>query len=215
MSAVEPSLSSRRDARLNRELLIAHARIAFAEQGVMASLGGIARSADLAIGTLYRHFPRRIDLLVAVYGALLQKFLDDIEAGMNSADPWDRFCTFLRVLCSAQVGDRGFCDFVSQRFPDDERTEALHNHLCGLAERVLTQAQEAGVVRPDVTTADLVLLLWASSRIAEVTGGIAPRAWRRNLDLALDGFRVTDGHDLPEPPLDDTRLYQVMARLNG
>ncbi|NKY60732.1 TetR/AcrR family transcriptional regulator [Nocardia flavorosea] len=215
MSAVEPTSSSRRDARLNRELLIAHARTAFVEHGAMASLEGIARSAGLAIGTLYRHFPRRIDLLVAVYGALLQRFLDDIEAGMSSADPWDRFCVFLHVLCSAQVGDRGFCDFVSQRFPDDDRTEALHNRLCGLAERVLVQGQEAGVVRPDVTTADLVMLLWASSRIAEVTGDIAPGAWRRNLDLALAGFRVADGHDFPEPPLDDEQLYRVMARLKG
>jgi hypothetical protein len=41
--------------------------------------------------TLYRHFPRRIDLLVAVYGRTLREFLDGIEATVESADPWDGF----------------------------------------------------------------------------------------------------------------------------
>jgi AcrR family transcriptional regulator len=215
MPAAETPPPSRRDARVNRELLIGHARAAFAEHGVTASLEGIARSANLAIGTLYRHFPRRIDLLVAVYGAALREFLDGIETAVDSADPWNGFCALLDVLCSAQVGDRGFSDFISQRFPGDERTEALHNRLCRLAERALFQAQKADAVRPDVTNADLVMLLWASSRITEVAGEVAPRAWRRHLHVALDGFRAVNGHDLPEPPLDDERLYQVMARLNG
>jgi hypothetical protein len=158
---------------------------------------------------------RRIDLLVAVYGRTLREFLDGIEATVESADPWDGFCAFLDVLCSAQVGDRGLSDFVSRRFPGDERTEALHDRLCQLAERALFQAQEAGVVRPDITTADLVLLLWANSRISEATGEVAPQAWRRHLHVALDGFRATNGRDLPEPPLDDERLYRAMARPNG
>ncbi|MFJ2758815.1 TetR/AcrR family transcriptional regulator [Nocardioides sp. NPDC087217] len=213
MSIVEPSPPSRRDARLNRELFIRHARTAFARQGASASLEGIARSANRAIGTLYRHFPERIDLLVAVYGATLRELLDDIEATLETSGPWDGLCALLDVLCSAQMGDRGFSDFVSRRFPGDTRTEALHNRLCEVAERALTRAQNAGAVRPDVTNADLVMLLWASSKIAEATGEVAPRAWRRNLYVALDGLR--SGHDLPEPPLDDEQLYQVMARLKS
>ncbi|WP_236795000.1 TetR/AcrR family transcriptional regulator [Amycolatopsis sp. GM8] len=214
MPAVEPAPPSRRDARRNRELLITHARTAFVEQGLTASLEGIARSANLAIGTLYRHFPHRTDLLVAVYGATLREFLGGIESTLDSAGPWDGFRAFLDVLCSAQVGDRGFSDFVSRRFPGDERTEALHNRLCQLAERALAQAQKAGVVRLDVTNADLVMLLWAGGKIAEVTGKVAPGAWRRNLHVALDGFRATGGDALPGPPLDDAQLYQAMARSN-
>ena len=214
MSAVGPLPSSHRDARVNRELLIGRARTAFAEHGVAASLERIARSADLAIGTLYRHFPHRVDLLVAVYGATLHRFLDDTETTLDSADPWNGLRAFLDVLCSAQASDRGFGDFVARRFPDDERTEALHNRLCRLAERALSQAQEAGAVRADVTAADLVMLLWASSSIAAATGDVAPQVWRRHLHVALDGFRAGDRRDLPVPPLDDDRLYRAMARRN-
>jgi AcrR family transcriptional regulator len=215
MSTVAPSPPSRRDARANRELLIEHARAAFAEDGAAASLERIARSANLAIGTLYRHFPHRIDLLVAVYGVALREFLDEAEATLGSADPWDGFCALLDGLCSRQANDRGFSAFVAHRFPSDERTEALHDRLCQIAERALSQAQQAGAVRPDITTADLVMLLWASSTITEATGAVAPQAWRRHLHVALDGFRATRAHDLPEPPLDDQQLYQAMARLNA
>jgi AcrR family transcriptional regulator len=215
MSTVAPSPPSRRDARANRELLIEHARAAFAEDGAAASLERVARSANLAIGTLYRHFPHRIDLLVAVYGVALREFLDEAEATLGSADPWDGFCALLDGLCSRQANDRGFSAFVAHRFPSDERTEALHDRLCQIAERALSQAQQAGAVRPDITTADLVMLLWASSTITEATGAVAPQAWRRHLHVALDGFRATRAHDLPEPPLDDQQLYQAMARLNA
>jgi len=214
MSVAPSSPPSRRDARLNRELLMGHARAAFAEHGVTASLERIARDAGLAIGTLYRHFPHRIDLLVAVYGETLREFLDGAESTLDSADPWDGFVGFLDALCSARANDRGFSDFVSRRFPDDERTEALHNRLCQLAERALFRGQEAGVVRPDITTADLVMLLWASSGIVEATAEVAPQVWRRHLHVVLDGFRATERHGLPEPPLDDERLYQAMARPN-
>lgn len=172
----------------------------------------IARSAGLTIGTLYRHFPRRIDLLVAVYGATLRDFLDRAEARLDSADAWDGFSAFLEELCAAQAGDRGFGDFVSRRFPDDERTEALHDHLCQVAERVLVRAQETGAVRPDVTSADLVMLLLAISRIAEATAPVAPGTWRRHLHVVLDGFRATGVSELPGPALDDEQLYRAMAR---
>lgn len=215
MTAAEIPHSSRRDARRNRELLVEHARGAFSEHGATTSLEQVARNAGLAIGTLYRHFPQRIDLLVAAYGTTLREFLDRAEATLDSADPWDGFSTFLQDLCTAQASDRGFSDFVSRRFPDDERTEALHDHLCQVAERALVRAQTAGAVRHDVTTADLLMLLWATSRIAETAGPVAPEAWRRHLHVALDGLRATAASavdELPAPPLDDAQLYRVMAR---
>src|ERR1039458_4951739 len=57
----------RSDGRRNREALLAAARETFAEHGLNASLQHVARAAGVAIGTLYRHFPTRDDLLVAVF----------------------------------------------------------------------------------------------------------------------------------------------------
>jgi hypothetical protein len=130
------------------------------------------------------------------------------------ADPWDGFCAFLDVLCRTQAYDRGFNDFISRRFPKDERTEATHNRICLLAQDILGRAQAAGVVRPDIAVADIITLLWANSRITEATRHVAPRAWRRHLHLVIDGFRADNRHDLPEPQLSPEQLYRAMAQLS-
>ncbi|GAA4585808.1 helix-turn-helix domain-containing protein [Planotetraspora phitsanulokensis] len=202
----------RRDARRNRELLTALAQEAFAEHGVDASLEQIARKAGLAIGTLYRHFPTRVDLLLAAFEPKLSEFMTAAEATLLMEDPWEGFCTFLEALCATQAGDRGFNDFISMRFPNSQATEAMHDHLCRLASEVIERGQAAGVVRPDITDADIISLVWANSRIIDATRGAAPNAWRRNLHIMIDGFRAAQ-HPLPEPPLTEAQLYQAMVNL--
>ncbi|GIH28718.1 TetR family transcriptional regulator [Acrocarpospora phusangensis] len=202
----------RRDARRNRELLIGLAQDAFAEHGVDASLEQIARKAGLAIGTLYRHFPTRIDLLLAAFEPKLSEFMAVAEAALHMDDPWEGFCAFLEALCATQAGDRGFNDFISMRFPHSRATEAMHDRLCELATKVIERGQTVGVVRPDITDADIISLVWANSRIIDATRGAAPNAWRRNLHIMIDGFRAAR-HPLPEPPLTEAQLYQAMVNL--
>ncbi|MFI7447295.1 TetR/AcrR family transcriptional regulator [Nonomuraea sp. NPDC049714] len=202
---------ARRDARRNRERLLECARRAFADQGAQAALDGIAREAGLVVGTLYRHFPTRLDLLYAVLEPKLSHVVNEVEAALGLEDPWEAFRGLLEVLCTAQAGDRAFGDFLARRFPGDDRTDAVHSEICALAQRVLGRAQAAGVVRPDVTGADLFLLLWASSRVAEATRHVAPSMWRRHVYLALDGFRASTRLDLREPAWDADQLYRAMA----
>ncbi|MFD6162543.1 TetR/AcrR family transcriptional regulator [Nocardia sp. NPDC060256] len=213
-SAADPPLPIRRDALRNRDLFIQSAQAAFAELGVDASLEQIARDAGLAIGTLYRHFPTRVDLLVAAFEPKLREFLDSATDALAMDDPWAGFCTFLEVLCRTQAGDRGFNDFLSMRFPASEHTEAMHNRLCELTSDILARAQTAGVVRPDVTEADIISLIWANSRIIEATSHTAPQTWRRHLHLMIDGLQAANRHELPEPPLTEEQLYQAMAHLS-
>src|SRR6201985_1827249 len=98
----------RRDAREHREKLLAAAQREFAARGVDASLEKIARDAGVAIGTLYRHFPTRLDLLVAAFEPRLQEFLDGATSAMELDDPWDGFAHYLENLFRIQAGDRGF-----------------------------------------------------------------------------------------------------------
>lgn len=207
------STPTRRDARRNRELLLRAAGRRFAEQGVDASLEQVARDAGLAIGTLYRHFPSRVDLLRAVFEPKLVEFFEAGEDALAMDDELAGFTTFLERLCATYADDRGFVEFVSTRFPADERTEAMNDGVCALTQRVLARAQAAGVIRPDVALADVIGLVWANARIAEATREASPRAWRRHLALMIDGFRA-DG-PLPEPPMTDEQLRAAMARLSG
>jgi AcrR family transcriptional regulator len=206
-----PAQPRRRDAQRNRETFLAAARAAFAEHGAGASLEQVARDAGLAIGTLYNHFPSRLDLLLAVYEPRACELLTEAEAALRMDDPGEGFRRCLEALLAMQAGDRGFNDLLCTRFPGDARTEALINRLCDLMKKVIQRGQASGDVRPDITDADIVSLMWANGRIVEATGHIAPNAWRRHLYLMMDAFQAANGHELPEPPLTDDQLYQAMA----
>lgn len=204
----------RRDAQRRRDRLIAAAQREFAATGVAASLEKIARDAGVAIGTLYRHFPTRLDLLVAAFGPRLQEFLDGAQRALEMDDAWEGFVHYMENLFGMQAGDRGFNDFLSRRFPDSADTEHVHDQVCQQIEDVLRRAQEAGVVRPDVTQADIVSLIWSNGRIIDATSTTAPHAWRRCLYLMLDAYRAERAHPLPEPPMTDQQLYDAMVHLS-
>src|ERR1700730_6868501 len=113
----------RRDALERRVRLIAAAQREFAAHGVDASLEKIARDAGVAIGTLYRHFPTRLDLLMAAFQPRLREFLDGATKALEIEDPWDGFVYYLEHLFGMQAGDRGFNDFLSRRLTDTAKTE--------------------------------------------------------------------------------------------
>ena len=204
----------RRDAQDRRDKLIAAAQHEFAAHGVDASLEKIARDAGVAIGTLYRHFPTRLDLLLAALKPRLQEFLDGAAKALEMDDPWDGFVCYLENLFAVQAGDRGFNDFLSRRFPGNAETERIHDVMCQQIEDVLTRAQEAGDARPDITQADIVNLIWSNGRIIDATSAKAPTAWRRQLYLMLDAYRAERAHSIPEPPMTDEQLYDAMVQLS-
>ena len=204
----------RRDAQERHDRLIAAAQREFAARGVDASLEGIARDADVAIGTLYRHFPTRLDLLLAALEPRLRDFMDGSEIALEIDDPWDGFVHYLENLFRVQAGDRGFNDFLSRRFPGSADTERIHDQMCREIEDVLTRAQDAGEVRPDITLADIVNLIWSTGRMIDATSTTAPNAWRRHLYLMLDAYRADRAHPIPEPPMTDKQLYDAMVHLS-
>jgi AcrR family transcriptional regulator len=193
----------RRDARESRDKLIAAAQREFAAHGVEASLEQIARDAGVAIGTLYRHFPTRLDLLMAALRPRLHEFLDGADKALEIDDPWEGFVAYLENLFAVQAGDRGFNDFLSRRFPGNAETEHIHDVMCQQIDDVLARAQEAGKARPDISRADIVNLIWSNGRIIDATSAKAPTAWRRQLHLMLDAYRAERAHSLPEQPMTD------------
>ena len=205
----------RRDAQESRDKLVVAARAEFAARGADASLEKIARDAGVAIGTLYRHFPQRLDLLMAAFRPRLQEFLDGATRALDLDDPWEQFVAYLENLFAVQAGDRGFNDFLSRRFPGNAETEHIHDVMCQQIEDVLARAQDAGKARPDITRADIVNLIWSNGRIIDATSATAPTAWRRQLYLMLDAYRAEQAHSIPEPPMTDDQLYDAMVHLSS
>jgi AcrR family transcriptional regulator len=214
LSAPEASAKPlRRDAQRNRDAIVAAARKAFAEQGLDASLEGIAREAGVAIGTVYRHFPRRLDLVEELFTAKFTDLLAAAEEAAAMDDAWEGFCSYLEKLCELQACDRAFNDLVSARLPVHALGRGMFERTTERLAQIFRNAQEQGVLRDDVTPEDITFVIWSQVGIIQATRAVAPNAWRRHLHLLLDAFRAECAHELPEPPLTPQQVEQTLTTL--
>lgn len=179
---------TRADARRNRELLIGAAREAFTAQGPDAPLDGIARRAGLGSGTLYRHFPTRDALMRAVYWDEIEVLCARAREGWDAPSPGEVLVAWLRSL-AARTGRQGLAAALMASMPDvsSRFIEDCHAAIEEAAGPLLSRAQEAGAVRPDVTLRELLELTHA------ITSATRPDQVERRLSLLLDGIRVTEG----------------------
>jgi AcrR family transcriptional regulator len=175
----------RADARRNYDKLIAAAREAFTERDRSASLGEIAHRAGVGIGTLYRHFPTRADVIEAVY-------IEELEALCRSADdlrdvpPWDALVGWLHRFVGYVTTNRALAEelFVEADRDADvfKRSRAV---FYTAVESLLKRAQETGAVRPDISIGEVVQMVGGIARIQ----GADPVSVARILSVALDGLR--------------------------
>ncbi|GGU73848.1 TetR family transcriptional regulator [Streptomyces litmocidini] len=158
----------RADARRNHERLLIEARAAFAEQGADAPLEEVARRAGVGIGTLYRHFPTRADLLNAVFQEALAELLDRSRDLAEADAPCRALVEWLRALIAHAGEYRGLAHALMSASHD--RSSALarcSDPLRAAGERLLERAREAGQVRADVSIGDLMQLTNAIALAAE------------------------------------------------
>jgi AcrR family transcriptional regulator len=209
-----PARSLRRDAQRNREAILAAARQVFCDHGLEAPLEEIARRAGVGIGTLYRRFPSRVQLLDAVLADTVQAHVDAAERALAMEDPWDGFAYYLEETCRLQAADRGLNDAMGMRFQAATAMEAAKARLFDLVAQVVDRAQQSGQLRADLTLEDLAFVSWANTRILRAchAAGV-PDAWRRHLGFLLDGFRADRAHPLPHPPLAPRQVHRAMLTL--
>ena len=155
-----PAEQLRADARQNRARLISAATAAFAEKGADAPLEDIARRAEVGIGTLYRHFPSRLDLQAAVFRTQVRTVCEQGDALLATDAPQQAFAAWVRVLAGYLVTKRG----LSRALIDAVGVESELITSCWMTmrettERLLESAQRAGVIRSDVTGTDVMRLI--------------------------------------------------------
>lgn len=171
----------RADARRNYDKLIAVARETFAEEGVSASLEGIARRARVGIGTLYRHFPTRQELFESVYAEEVAR-LCEAAGELSDEPPFEALTGWLRRFVAYFAAKRALAEALSH---DSGLFHSGRAAIHAVGEPLLRRAQEAGVVRPDASFDD-VLRLVAGITMVHFTG---PGQLDHVLSLALDGLR--------------------------
>jgi AcrR family transcriptional regulator len=202
----------RRDAEANRERIVSAARAAFAAKGVQVPVEKIARSAGVGMGTLYRHFPAKEDLIDAVLEDAFAEFIGAAEQALAAEDAWAGFRSFLERVFELHVENRGLKDMLATRSHGRARVEAMRTRMRPLVSRLVERAQEQGALRADFTAEDMPLLFWTGDRVIEVTATVAPDFWRRHLGLLLDGLRAKAATPLPHPSLTRAQLNRATAR---
>jgi AcrR family transcriptional regulator len=202
----------RRDAERNRQRILDAARVLFAERGLGVSLDEIARHADVGVGTIYRRFPDKEQLIDALFEDRLGEILAVATASLEMSEPWEALVAFLQRSMELQVEDRGLKELLLGTSTAHARIEQGRQQIQPIVRAVLGRAQRAGVVRDDITVADLLLLQHAIGEASEYTREIAPEAWRRVMSIALDGLRPDRRRPspMPVPPLDDEQLVCSM-----
>jgi AcrR family transcriptional regulator len=194
----------RKDARRNRDLLVGAARRLFAERGLDVALDEIAKVAGVSNGTLYNHFPTRVELIAEVFADRVETVAQIAEHALGM-QPWAGFTHFLERVCELQAGDRGYNDLASRRIPTEEHARGYE-----LMTRIVERAKESGELRPDVTLEDMAFVTWGVARTVEAAGSTRPKVWRRHLALMLDGLRASAARPLPEPPMSPEELVRAM-----
>jgi len=180
--------SLRRDAERNRRLIMDGARAVFADRGLRGSYDDIAREAGVGVGTVYRRFPDREQLIDALFEEALEEIVTLAEEGLAAEDPWDGLVHFIVGSQERQCADRGLRELVLGPDDGESRVGRARARIVPTVDRLIARAKDAGVVRDDIATTDIGVLQLAVCTVAEVTRD-TPGAWRRTLSLLLDGLQ--------------------------
>ena len=192
----------RADSRRNRRLLIAAAKAEVSENGVHVSALDIANQAGVGVGTLYRRFGTKEALIEGIILDLVEELAEAADEALANPDPWAGLTGFLVAFSEQQIQCRGLAELAAMQ--PERKFELFGEQMRALraaVERLTERAHAAGVLRPDVTWRDVVLLSRApleTNQAMGVRGG--DQQWRRTMTIVLDGLRAGEVSPLPGSP---------------
>jgi len=202
----------RRDAQRNLERIRAAARKVFREHGLGASHEAIAREADVSIGTVYRRFPDREQLIDMLFEQELDAVVAIAKEALRMDDPWAGLVHVVEGTLELSAANRGLEQLINGSRHGAGRIEHMRHRLAPLGTAVMERARAAGAVRPDAAPQDLPLPVLMLGTLVDAGRAHAPDVWRRYLALILDGLRA-EGHprDPLPPPVSLDDMDRVIA----
>src|SRR5438874_4815085 len=102
----------RKDAARNRQRILVAARELFAQRGLSATLNDLAQHAGVGVGTVYRHFPDREQLIEGLFEERIDALAAAMESALEDPDPWRGVAGFLERGLELQAADRGLQDLI-------------------------------------------------------------------------------------------------------
>jgi AcrR family transcriptional regulator len=201
----------RSDAERNRRLVLEAAAQAFAEEGLGVGMAEIARRAGVGNATVFRRFPSKD----ALYEAIVDEKIGELVAAASLAaeldDPWESLVQYLETSAALQARDRGFFQATEQHLLEHPELLRRHRVVLDVVDPLVLRAQQAGALRDDITTLDVLGLVKGAVACVPPSPGLREDGWRRPLAIVLDALRPEAATPLPGPPLS----YEEIERALG
>ena len=178
----------RRDAQRNRERIIEAGREVFAARGFAATLDDVAHHAGVGIGTVYRRFPTKEELIEAVFTDRLEDLVTLAEESLAAESAWDGLTGFLRTSARWHAADRGLRDAALSM--DEQHFKKAAEQIVPLLEQLMERAHAEGTLRPDAGFRDFPIIMAMVTEMAQHSASCRPGLYERYLELVIDGLRA-------------------------
>jgi AcrR family transcriptional regulator len=156
-------MTLRADAQRNLDRLLDVAGECFAERGLDVSVDEIARQAGVGHGTVFRNFPSKDALVVAVLNQRMSELANVARAALAEQDAWEGFAGFFRHIAAVYAENLALIGGLERCAGSAEKGE-----LGRAVEELVQRGQRAGVLRPDVTAEDVLMLVPTAARYPEI-----------------------------------------------
>ena len=189
------------EAERNDRALLEAAQEVLAVEGARASVAAIAARAGVGIGSLYRRFRTKEELFQHLCAVALDGWIGAAEEALALDNPWEGLAHYVTSRVESRAGSLG--PVAGTIAVTDEMAEK-HERSDELTGALVARAHEAGVLRSDVTSLDLtVLIVQLSMRYHVEFTEAELNSRRRIVAIALDGLRAPPKDPLPGRPPDD------------
>jgi AcrR family transcriptional regulator len=198
----------RKDAELNLERILMAAEEVFAEDGFDASMEQVAVRAGVGVGTLYRRFPNKESLVLAIVEMAGERSRVLVRTVLAECAPEDGIYEFMR-RCLLTPSDLRALVSRSPRLAESHRSKVAL--VAPSVERLIANAKAVGAIRPDVTFSDIAVTLMSVRSVRDRVGEEGAQQSERHLQLLIDGLRSSDSA-LPHRPLSRAKLDELLVR---
>jgi len=179
----------RRDAERNRQRILKAASEVFNERGLEVSLDEIARHAGVGVGTVYRRFRTKEELVEALFVDRIDSIASIAEEALRATDPWSGLVSFMEQMAEMMAGDLGLRQMLMFATYGQDRVAYARQRNAPLVHRLVERAQAAGQLRTDLRQTDIPFIVFILAEATQLAHSACPGIWRRYLTLILDGLR--------------------------
>lgn len=196
-AGAEEGRALRRDAEANRQKILVAAAQLFAERGLDVGHDQIARTAGVAVGTVYRRFPDKSALIAALYSEQVEQVVAAARAALLIEDPWEAIVEFLTAVLGMQAHSRGLRDLSAGHPHGQELADHTRRNVAPVVVELVARGHAAGVLRPEIVEQDLAMVPVMVGAVIQAARGVDPELWRRCLAVVLAGMHVGDPAPIP------------------